>query len=634
MSNTISYGDKEYRNRDAFDAVNESAQKVIKKITTHAQIIGGMRNANPKKTIGQYATLQKMLRDAYQQYAQKKEGANDSFILRLENLKTKFENGELSETEFFLASNGIIDKLEQFDKAILQKVAETNERFNAVSKNTEDESQRLVEMRDGMLKKRLFYLFLIVSPFLPVPFLDTITNSLATMFDPNMTFGESMSNMVKSDQLGPFGDFMDLIQVDKLVELFFDKTPIVSDIVGVIDNVAGSNLVYGGAQVIAPMLNSPLAYVPLAMGAGVMELDQELEFMDAKSKSYKKQKKMIEDTLQNANKSLEGVFDKAAKNAMEDQFKMFEKAHKINKILDFIKLNSADGKTQILTENVLNDILQLKALSKEKDEQKILPILCQLSDQDIDKSLKKILVHDELFYRKIYDEMKRIPKEIENKECALDVGRYSPKFLLQQYDNFESFRENFLSILEEGDLKKFKDFTRVIGIYDLAEINADRNLDRISKDPDQKEFEKISKPLLTAFQKNFASEIEDKYYQEFAKHCKSGYLDFYRDDYYERVKDVYLKVFGKEVSSNASHKVIEDGLVPKRHEVGRGIEPMELGMPKQTPNREELRDDIKGYVPWAKRVNRKQASPKDQQPDFTKMLQGLAGQKASGGRTP
>jgi len=629
--NKTEYGDDQYRNRDLLDVASENAQKVIKKLTTHAQIIGGMKNANPKKTIGQYATLQRMLRDAYQQYAQKKEGANDSFIMRLESLKNKFENGELNETEFFLASNGIIDKLEQFDKAIMQKVVETNERFNAVSKNTEDEAQRLVEMRDGMLKKRLFYLFLVIAPMLPIPFLDIITNSLSTMFDPNMTFGESMSNLVKSDELGPVGDFMDLIEVDKLMELFFDKTPVISDIVGTVDNIAGSNLVYGTAQVISPMLDSPLPYIPLAFGAAVMEINQELEFIEAKNKSYKKQKNMIEDALQTSNKSFEGVFDEAAKNAMEDQFKMLEKADKIKKILDFIKLNSVDDKTQILTEKLFSDIPELKALSKERDEEKILPVLCGLDDKGVDKALTKILVHDELFFRKIYDEMKQITQGDENKQCALDVGRYSVKSLLRDCENFNSFKENFLSILNEGDLKKFKNFTKDLGIYDLAERNADRNLDKISRDSDQKEFEKISKPLLTKVQKKFASEIEDKYYQEFAKHCQSGYLDFYRDDYYERVKEVYMKAFGKEISSNASHKVIENGLVPERYEVGRGIEPMQLGAPKQTPNREELRNDINGYVPWAERVKPKPRSAGPQGGGLEEMLRGFSGVGGSGG---
>ena len=631
MSKTISDNDAQYRNRNVIDVVSENAQKVMNKLVTHGQIIGGMKNANPKKTIGQYATLQRMLRDAYQQYAQKKEGANDSFIMRLESLKNKFENGELNETEFFLASNGIIDKLEQFDKAIIQKVAETNERFNAVSKNTEDEAQRMVEMRDGMLKKRLFYLFLVIAPMLPIPFLDIATNSLATMFDPSMTFGESMSNLVKSDELGPIGDFMDLIEVDKLMELFFDKTPVISDIVGTVDNIAGSNLVYGTAQIILPMLDSPLPYVPLAFGGAVMGINQELEFIEAKNKSYKKQKKMIEDALQSSNKSFEGVFDNAAKNAMEDQFKILEKADKIKKILDFIKLNSADTKTQTLTEKILGDIPELKALSRERDEEKILPVLCGLSDKVIDKALTKILVQDELFFRKIYDEMKQVPKENENKQCALDVGRYSPKFLIQEYGNFERFKENFLSMLSEGDLKKFKDFTRDIGIYDLAESNANRNLEKISQDSDQKEFEKISKPLLTDVQKKFAAEIEDKYHQEFAKHCQSGYLDFYEKDYYERVKDVYMKAFGTEISSNASHKVIEDGLVPKRYEVGRGIEPMQLGTPNQTPNREELRNDIKGYIPWAKRVKQKPQSAGQQGGGLEEMLRGLSG-NGSGGR--
>jgi hypothetical protein len=587
-----------YRNRDTFDVVTENVEKIIKKLSTHAQIIAGIRNANPKKTIGQYATLQRILRNSYQQYVQKKEGANYSFINRLENLKDKFLKGELSETEFYLASNGIIDKLEQFDKAIMQKVAQTNERFNAVSKNTEDQSQRLVEMRDAMLKKRLFYLFLVVAPFLPIPFLDTITNTLATMFDPNMTYGESMSNLVKSDQLGFLGDVIDFLEIDKVIQLFFDKTPIVSDIFGTIDDIAGSNLVYGTAQTISPMLSSPLPYAPLAIGAALMGSAQEVKFVSAKNKSYNKQKKMIEKALHDANKSFEKVFDKTAKEAMENNFNLIEKANKIKRILDFIILNSADDKTQILIEKILNDIPELKALSKEKDEQKILPILCGLEDKFVDKALTKILVHDKLFFEKIYDQMQQISKEDKNKKCTLEVGRCSVKSLLEDYENFESFKDSFLSELSNEDLKKFKDFTRTIGIYDLAETHADRNLERISKDQDQKEFEKISQPLLTYFQKNFASEIEDKYYQEFSKHCQSGYLDFSRDDYYERVKEVYMKAFGKEISSNASHKVIEDGLVPARYEVGRGIEPMQLGTPNQTPNREELRNDIKGLVPW------------------------------------
>ncbi len=591
-----------YRNRDTFDVVTENVQKIIEKLSTHAQIIAGIRNANPKKTIGQYATLQRILRNSYQQYVQKKEGANYSFINRLENLKDQFLKGELNETEFYLASNGIIDKLKKFDKEIMQKVAQTNERFNAVSKDTEDESQRLVEMRDAMLKKRLFYLFLVVAPFLPIPFLDTITNTLATMFDPNMTYGESMSSLVKSDQLGFLGDVIDFLEIDKLVQLFFDKTPIVSDIFGTIDNIAGSNLVYGTAQIISPMLSSPLPYAPLAIGAALMGSAQEVEFVSDKNKSYNNQKQMIENALHGANESLEEVFDKTAKEAMENNFNLIEKANKIKRILDFIILNSADDKTQILIEKILNDIPELKALSKEKDEQKILPILCGLDDKFVDKALTKILVYDKLFFEKIYDQMQQISNENKNKKCTLDVGICSIKSLLEDYENFESFKDSFLSELLDEDIKKFKDFTRDIGIYDLAETHADRNLERISKDQYQKEFEKISKPLLTDFQKNFASEIESKYNQEFSKHCKSGYLDFSREDYHQRVKEVYLRAFGQEVLNNASHKAIEPGLVPGLYEVGRGKPAMQLAMPQKLPNREEIRNDIKGHVPWGKDV--------------------------------
>jgi len=122
-----------------------------------------------------------------------------------------------------------------------------------------------------------------------------------------------------------------------------------------------------------------------------------------------------------------------------------------------------------------------------------------------------------------------------------------------------------------------------------------------------------------------------KQMKQFAKHCKPGYLNFYEKNYYERVKEVYMKAFGKEISSNASHKVIENGLVPKRYEVGRGIEPMQLGAPNQTPNREELRNDINGYVPWVKRVKPKPRSAGPQGGGLEEMLRGFSGVGGSGG---
>ncbi len=593
---------EEYKNKPAIDVAYDVGYSIMNKLFKQGKIIAGKDNANPTKTIGQYVTLQNMLLNRARNYQQGIAGASDSFVQEYNRLKERYENREIDEEQFRNLASNIIRSLEKFHEVIIDKISENNASFNKVSKDIKEDSQGLVEFRDKMLKKRILYLVLMISPFLSIPVLDMVANNLSGLFDPNATIGESVSqSVIGLKRLGFFGDFLDMIEIDKVLKYFFDDAPLISNVFGLVEDVGETQL--GGALglIIKSVVASPLPYIGAAITGVAKFTEGEMEFYDKKSSAYKSAKSSIESVYDKADKDRVNSFEKYAIEAVKSEFDALETSYKMKKINHFI-VNHFNNKP--LLHAVLSDLKEIKSAQNIDDAKKM---LMQLDEKEVEKLLKKVVVAENIYDQKIYDALKKhsnqdfLIDDVDGKKIKL-------KDLLNRCQNGEGLRQDYMDIFAKRGNNVFPGILDQ-SFVDSAAIDMGSYFTKRYKEEDHKD---LLDSKIKEIKNYFCLTLINRNSDEFEKRGWNYSKSIADPDYYDHVKKFYGDNFADKFTQNATHKKLEEGVMPPKAK--KGDEPINLKEKVEMPElAKQLWGDLKiasGDEGWVDKIQ-KQRSPSD-----------------------
>lgn len=591
MPNDESNPEKGYTTKSMAQTAKESLRRLTKPGTDFASRLVGLKKANKQKS-SFFSEKQQELRKAYLKFAEKKEGISQAYLERLNNIDEYFREGLISYPQYYAMLNQVILSMEDMERTSGTLTREANIVVNEESKKIEDKSQEIINEIDPHLKKRLMLLFLIAAPFLPIPYLDFIADPLSQIFDPTQTMGESMSEMVKGESLGMFGDLMDIAQVDELMRLFFDETPILGELFGAVDQIAGSNLVYGSATLLSPMLlESPIAYLAISGASGLYLTDKEIAIQKKIKEITKSSQKSIEKLGKELKKNFDEKFAENAKKHGQEMFKAWKKACMVDEILhikDFLP-----NPTTPEFKELFKDLPGLDNLKSLKDED-----LCSFLFSLDEDSFKKFFDKTLLFY----DSQIRI----------IQSGNYTSEIHKEALEKIKDIKGEPEKII----IKKLND--------KFEESFADKTIDYLIE---AKKQEIAMCQEKERREHSFFGSADTFSTKQHIKDCQRdidilyNLVDVADKKNSETVKSHYENYACDKILRNASHCRVLGDIVPRYCDVGRG-KPIKLNEdPKIDSSRAKIeRDELGKKICWADKV--KSSASRGGNPDLSSLLRG------------
>lgn len=622
-----------FESKSLADESFKSALQALKPVANFAGRVTGLKKQDPVST-NFYFEGQKKLRNKYLKLAEKREGINQSVLEMLNNIDDYLINGLITYPQYYALVSQAINTMESIDKSSAEVTQEVNQKFNNQSEKIESQSQDIINEEDPFLKKRLLLIFLIAAPFFPIPYLDFLVDPLSQIFDPTQTIGESMSEMVKSESLGEFGKLMDKAQVDELMRLIFDETPVFGELFGAIDQIAGSNLVYGSAQMLSPMLlESPLLYLAISAGSSVYLTEKELEIQKKIRNITNSSNKSIEKLKNELEKKYEEKFGEKAKQHGEDMYKAWQRAGMVEELdrLKVIMPKPCSEEFKKLYKNIGN-FDEIKSFKHDD----FYPALFSLSDENLKKILDKTLIFHQIKSNKMLMKIKdKFDKDLYN-------GLEKSKKNFQDFFSFDvndrnayDFKLNlFKKFLEQGNplfVGLSQEFSKESELQAINKINesSEEALKEIFKDL-EKEFiqsfhEKTLEHLIEVknldidllrdkslreqsffgSKDTFSTQYEIKRHQKDIDDINDILLDpdSIRPDY---VRSLYEGYTRDKILKNAAHCRVLGDIVPSRNQIMKG---KGLSLKNQVEHNkikiESEKKELENRVPWAKRVSPK-----------------------------
>jgi hypothetical protein len=612
----------EYKAVNAIDSAYDVIAGAFNKIFKEGKILYGKGNANPTKSVAQYVTLQNMLINRLREYHEKGKGASDSYVKYYDDLKDRFERGLIGEDEFRRLSSNIIQSLERFSEAVATKFSEVNTNVNKISESIKSDSQEIIELRDSMLKKRILYLALMISPFLSIPVLDVLSNSIGGLFDPTATMGETVSEkIVGLRRLGFFGEILDMMEFDKAIKYLIDDFPLISNFFGLIDEVGDTQLAHALGSITKSILGSPLPYFMASATGAAKFTEAELKLIETRNAKFKSAQETINKQFKKVDKDYDELHNKMAKETMESEFHSFEEAFKIKKIIDLLfKIKKYDSLDQAF-------VKEIPGIDKASTKEEMKKILLDFDSAQIDKALKKLTVAEKSINEKIYTELKD-PKHSQ-KMIQGENGMITVDEFLKTYDNYEKFSENYL---KKFNINFHEQFTNVLDSPQMQRISLETKVafeNRYNEDAHKEFLDQLTNQL----KKDFGLFVENCHAHKFRENGWRFDKNESDVDYYDTVKKFYGEVFAKDLLNNSQRQLLEAGVMPPNFQSGDQPLQLEEKVEKSQKAQKALWDDltkIVGDEKWVDKVKKGSAGQKSPAMDMESLLKGMG--SSPGGR--
>ena len=624
-NNTINQSNKkdEYKAVNAVDSAYDVIAGVFNKIFKEGKILYGKGNANPTKSVAQYVTLQNMLINRLREYHEKGKGASDSYLKYYDDLKHKFERGLIDEDEFRRLSSNIAQSLERFSQAVATKFSEVNANVNKISESIKSDSQEIIELRDSMLKKRILYLALMVSPFLSIPVLDILSNSIGGLFDPTATMGETVSEkIVGLRRLGFFGDILDMMEFDKAIKYLIDDFPLISNFFGFIDSFGDTQLAHVFGSTFQSVLSSPLPYFMASATGAAKFTEAELKLIEMRNTKFKSAKEKMDKELDKSGNEFYELHEKMAKETMESEFHSFEEAFKIKQIIDHLfKIKKYDSLDQAF-------LKEIPGIDKASTKEEMKKILLDFDSAQIDKALKKLTVAEKSINEKIYTALQD-PKH--SKSWILgENGMIPVDEFLKTYDNYEKFSENYL---KKFNIDFHRQFSDILGSPEMQKIGLETKVafeNRYSEEAHKEFLDQSTNQL----KKDFGLFVENCHAQKFRENGWTFDKNKDDEDYYDTVKKFYGEVFAKDLLNNSQRHLLEAGVMPPNFQAGDQPLQLEEKVEKSQKAQNKLYHDLTNIVneSWVNKVKKGSASQKSPSMDMESLLKNMGSNPAPGGR--
>jgi serine/threonine protein phosphatase PrpC len=211
----------------------------------------------------------------------------------------------------------ITDEIKVEDTAVKAELDAFNKKLNDMNDSMLAGLQNHVDEDDRLWKYRCLQLFLLLTPLgafsiagQVFSYIDPLMELIGPLFDAGKTLGEGLGDMATSDVLGPFGQIAEAFRIDDGIELFFEKTPIVSDLCEIFDFATDNDLVQNALGAASPLQFSPIALLAPAALYSFFRADAEMTQYQKVSAYKESQQKALEEIFKEFEKGRESGFEK------------------------------------------------------------------------------------------------------------------------------------------------------------------------------------------------------------------------------------------------------------------------------------------------------------------------------------
>ncbi len=278
----------------------------------------------------------------------------------------------MDEATFQKMQKLIADELHLEDNAVKAELEAFNKKLNDINNSMLDGLQKHVDEDDRLWKYRCLQLFLLLTPIgafsiagQVFSYIDPLMELIGPLFDAEKTLGKGLGDMAASNVLGPLGKIVEAFRVDEGIQLFFDKTPIVSDLCEIFDFITDNDLSQSALGAASPLQSSPIALLAPAALYSFFRADTEMTQYQKVSAYEESQRKALEEVFKEFEKGQEIGFEKDAKGNIvigTKDFKNGKHAGLEERVKKFAGKRMAAAKEAYLEGNLIEFLANLDEL--------------------------------------------------------------------------------------------------------------------------------------------------------------------------------------------------------------------------------------------------------------------------------
>ena len=505
-----------------------------------------------------------------------RDGAAHTRILKAMNDALEGSDDIMDQAVFAKMQTIIANEIKAEDGATKEEMEDFNKKIQELNQKMLKGLQEQVNTEDEMWKYRVLQVFLLVTPLGAFSvagqlfnYLDPLLELIGPIFDAHTSLSEGIASMTSSKVLGPFGKIAELVHLDEGIEIVLDKTPILSDLLDVVDYALDSNIVQSGIAEVSPLSSSPLVFAGIAAVNSFFRFDAELTHHKKTRTFIDEQEKTLEDEIKRFQKEKEigrekdddrGISEADAlkpKNlGLKNRIKIF--AEKRFAGLKESNLDAEIARFIAETANNNPDVLPeiFHGLSlKDKDEkgQDVIKSIATLQSEKKLKSafdvIKLLEASDEATRKGFLDRVmfleglasKKSDMELVDHACVFNADQLLKRFGDPSIKNGKGGSKNLSDLLAGGELSTPQDFIKILSIPENAEFKKALGHDTVlmnrdyhppkspseQKDLSEKQIERMNREFI--FKSANAAGIRSK-----EKNDKGEVMD-------EKAKSVYLE---------------------------------------------------------------------------------------------
>ena len=241
-----------------------------------------------------------------------RDGAAHTRILKAMNDALEGSDDIMDQAVFAKMQTIIANEIKAEDGATKEEMEDFNKKIQELNQKMLKGLQEQVNTEDEMWKYRVLQVFLLVTPLGAFSvagqlfnYLDPLLELIGPIFDAHTSLSEGIASMTSSKVLGPFGKIAELVHLDEGIEIVLDKTPILSELLDVVDYALDSNIVQSGIAEVSPLSSSPLVFAGIAAVNSFFRFDAELTHHKKTRTFIDEQEKTLEDEIKRFQKEKE-----------------------------------------------------------------------------------------------------------------------------------------------------------------------------------------------------------------------------------------------------------------------------------------------------------------------------------------
>lgn len=241
-----------------------------------------------------------------------RDGGAHTRVLKAINDTLEGSDDIMDQAVFAKMQTIIADEIKNESTATKEEMDDFNKKIQELNKKMLNGLQDKVNTEDEMWKYRVLQVFLLVTPLGAFSvagqlfnYLDPLMELIGPIFDAHTSLSEGIASMTTSDVLGPFGKIAKFARLDQGIEIVLDKTPIVSDLLDVVDYALDSNIFQSGMAELAPLSGAPLVFVGIAAVNSFFRFDTELAHHKKTREFINEQEKTLDEEIKRFQKERE-----------------------------------------------------------------------------------------------------------------------------------------------------------------------------------------------------------------------------------------------------------------------------------------------------------------------------------------